>query len=97
MNLNEEIQRGEHAELLVNNPMFIEAFKTLREGILNAIEEAPIRDREGVHELKLMLKLTKDVQAHIVGIVETGKMAKIQLEQEAKINRLQKAGLKVYG
>ena len=97
MNLYEESQRGERAEKLLGNDLFVEAFDKLREAILNSIEEAPIRDRDGVHELKLMLKVLKDVKGHIIQVVETGQMAKIQLEQQEKLDRLNKSGLKVYG
>ena len=97
MNLTEESQRGEHAELLLENKMFKEAFETLRAGLLTAIEDAPDIDKEGVYELKLMLRLLKDVKAHISNIANTGKLAKLQLVQEQKLSRLNKAGLKVYG
>ena len=97
MNLNEESQRGQNAEKLLGNELFAEAFDKLREAILTSIEEAPIRDKEGVHELKLMLKVLKDVKGHIIQVVETGKMASIQIMEQEKLDRLKKSGLKVYG
>lgn len=95
MNLDKEISRGIQAERILNDPIYVEAMDKVRNGILNAIVDAPIRDREGVHELKLMLKLLKDVDMNIREVVQTGKMALIQSEQDRKIARLK--GLKVYG
>lgn len=85
MNLYEDSQRGFEAEQLLENPIFKEALANVRAGIINAWAEAPLRDREGAHELKLMLKLLDDVALNIKRVVDTGKMAKIQLEREQKI------------
>lgn len=85
MNLYEEAQKGHEAEQLLEHPVFKEAIAAVRAGIINTWAEAPLRDREGAHELKLMLKLLNDVEANIKRVVDTGKMAGIQLEREQKI------------
>lgn len=86
MKLNEEVSRGREAELLLNNPIFVESFAAVRAGIINAWADAPLRDKEGAHELKLMLKLLTDVESNIKRVVDTGKMATIQLEREKTIS-----------
>lgn len=85
MNLNEEVQRGRDAQLIIENPIFAESFALVRAGIVNAWADGPIRDKEGAHELKLMLKLLTDVEANIKRVMETGKMAVIQLERDQKV------------
>lgn len=85
MNLHEEVSRGRDAEQLLEHPIFKEAVTAVREGIINKWAEAPLRDKEGAHELKVMLKLLNDVEANIRQVVNTGKMASIQLEKEQQI------------
>jgi len=52
-------------------------------------ETSPVADSEGQHELRLMRKLLDDVEANIKTAIETGKLARIQIERESII---QKAG-----
>lgn len=85
MNLHEEVSRGRDAEQLLEHPIFKEAVQAVRDGIINKWADAPLRDKEGAHELKIMLKLLNDVEANIRQVVNTGKMANIQLEKEQKI------------
>lgn len=83
MELSEEQQRGEQARMLLENPIYIETLQAVRNGIIQAWESAPIRDKEGANELKLMLKLLGDVQRNIETVMQTGKMATIQIERES--------------
>lgn len=82
MELSEEQRRGELAADVLENPLYREAFDSVRAGIIHAWETAPIRDKEGQGELKLMLKLLTDVQRNLETTMQTGKMAKIQIERE---------------
>lgn len=86
MSLEEEVSRARNATLLIENPMFRETFTLVRDGIINALVDCPIRDREGAHELKLMLKLLGDLEGNIKRVIDTGKMAAIQLERDQKIS-----------
>lgn len=66
--------RAAKAQALLDDPELAAAFDGVREALLTRIEAAPIRDREGVHECKLMLKLLADVRANLVSVVNTGKV-----------------------
>lgn len=94
MNLHEESERGHHARLMLENPLFVEVTTSMRDGITDKWRSCPLRDREGAHELKLMDKLLTDFIAAFRHIAETGRMADIQLEQDKKIARLKKAGIR---
>lgn len=87
MDLSEEQQRGEQARLLLDNPIYTETMQTVRAGIIQAWENAPIRDKDGANELKLMLKLLGDVQRNIETVMQTGKMATIQIERDGLFKR----------
>lgn len=87
MELSEEQRRGELAADVLDNPLYREAFDSVRAGIIHAWETAPIRDKEGQGELKLMLKLLTDVQRNIETVMQTGKMAQIQIEREGWLSK----------
>jgi len=93
VNTHEEAQRGRTAEQLLESPMFREAMDGIRAGIIEKWRSCPIRDREGQHELKLMDKLLSDIEGYIKQVADSGKMAKITLEREEKLEKLNKAGV----
>lgn len=62
----------------------MQALSSVREGIRTKWEQCPIRDTEGQHQLKLMLKLLNDLEANIREVATTGKLASIQIENDTK-------------
>ena len=90
MTPKELVNRAVKAEALLNDATLNEAFGNVRQAILRKIEEAPLRDHEGVHELKLMLKLLMDVRANLTRAVNDGKMAEVQIERESRFSRARK-------
>ncbi len=78
-----EAQRGMLAAQVLDNEIYKEAIQSVREGIIQKWEAAPLRDKEGANELKLMLKLLGDVHRNIEAVMTTGKMASIQIERES--------------
>lgn len=79
-NLELTRERGEKAARLLADPILQEAFTTVRSAIHERWEQTPIRDHEGAHELKLMLRLVSDVQAVIEQAVTDGKLAAHELD-----------------
>jgi hypothetical protein len=59
----------------------------VRQAILDKWQNSPIGDKEGQHELRLMIKLLTDLEANIKTAIDTGKLARIQLERESIIDR----------
>jgi len=84
MNTQDVIDRAKHAERILNDPMVIEAFEGVEKAIHKLWSDAPIRDRDGLHELKLMLKLLRDVKASFEQSVNTGKAAVHRLEEKRR-------------
>jgi hypothetical protein len=93
-NVYEEDSRGRQAADLLENSIYREAIDTLRQSLVDKWRSCPIRDKEGQHELKLMDKLVGDIEMYIANIAKTGKMAAIQLEQEQKVEKLRKFGIR---
>ena len=88
MELSEELRRGELAASVLDNPIYAESWELVRAGIIAAWENAPIRDKEGQNELKLMLKVLGDVRKTVEQTMQTGKLARIQIEQEGIVSRM---------
>ncbi len=86
MDIAKELDRALLAKQLVENPIYIEAMNALRDGIIAQWENCPIRDTEGQHELKLMLKLLNDLQLNISRVIDTGKLAEIEIERKRKMS-----------
>lgn len=81
------MERGEKAAKLLNDPMMVDAFKAVRGAIVDRWAEAPLRDKEGAHELKLMLKLLTDVQSYLERAVNEGRFAAAEIEQKNRFRR----------
>lgn len=91
MSTDIELRRGEQARQLLANELYVETFALVRQGIIDKWISAPMRDIEGQHELKLMLKLLDDVTGHIKHVLDTGKMSQIQLQSDSRMSRVKKA------
>lgn len=87
MTAQDEIERGGKAQMLIDSDIYRDSMAGVRDAILKQWEACPIRDKEGHHELKLMLKLLNDLQANIKTIADTGKLAQIQIEREKSLLR----------
>lgn len=84
MSLADQKERGQKADKLLSDPLFAESFAEARQVIFDAWEAAPIRDKEGAHELKLMLKLLSDVRAILERAITDGKMAAAELVNQER-------------
>ena len=81
MNDAQKTDRAERAKRLLDDPMLLEGFEAVRTAIVQRWEQAPIRDKDGAHELKLMLKLLGDVRAALVEAVNDGKVVTFNAKQ----------------
>jgi hypothetical protein len=76
-----ETERGQRAKELWENEVFTEAREAVRQGILDTWATSPVADKEGQHELRLMLKLLGDLEANILRFMADGQMAKLEIER----------------
>lgn len=86
MTPEEKLERANRAEKLINDPLLTEAFDHLRSQIIANIENAPIRDHEGVHECLLMLKLLPGVRSYLKQALNDGKIVIAALEEKRRIS-----------
>jgi hypothetical protein len=76
-----DITRGAKAQALLQNPLFAEGFESVEKAIHEQWSACPIRDRDGAHELRLMLKLLHDVRSVFELAVQDGKLAADELRR----------------
>lgn len=87
MSITAEIDRGRQAEELAAHPLFREAVDGLRDQLMREWVESPARDTEGREKLWLAQSLLRRIEAHLKSTMETGRMARMQLEQERSLAR----------
>jgi hypothetical protein len=85
MNEREILARAANAKKLMEDQEMVAAFQAVRVALLDRFEQCPIRDKEGQHEIKLMLKLLVDVRANLQSVVDSGKVI------ESRISMLERA------
>jgi hypothetical protein len=88
MSLDNEISRAQQASDVIDNPLYQEAFTLMRERLMQQWADSPARDTEGREKLWQMTKLLDGVEGHLKQIMETGKIARVQIEQESLLQRL---------
>lgn len=79
-----KIDRAQKAERILNDPLFAEAFENTRQAIFQKIEQTPIRDAEGLANLRLSLKLLNDVRANLTQVLNDGKVEEYRIEEQKR-------------
>jgi len=64
------------------------AFAGVRHALLEKFEQCPIRDIEGQHEIKLMLKLLGDVRANLQSMLDSGKVVESRISMSERAKRV---------
>lgn len=78
------IERADRAAKLLGDPVLSDAFAAVEKAIHDQWAATPLRDRDGAHELRLMLKLLRDVRANLERAVNDGKVETLLKEQEKR-------------
>ena len=73
------------AARLLNDEAFIAACDGVRAGIIDKIEQCSISDHKTLHELKIMLKLLKDIKYNLTYFVSDGSFV-LKVEHERAIS-----------
>lgn len=80
--LRKQMEEAARARSVLEDDAYKNASKAVRDAIIEAWEQCPIRDREGAHELKLMLKIHTDLGKHLQKAVDDGKFAAEELKRD---------------
>ncbi len=79
--LTQELDRGARAKEILENELYREAWTSVEQALIQKWRDCPVRDKEGQHELKLMLKLLDDAKAHLERVMASGKLAESRLQE----------------
>ena len=85
--LRKQMEEAARARSVLDDDAYKNASKAVRDAIIEAWEQCPIRDKEGAHELKLMLKLHGDIEKHMRKAVDDGKFAAEELKRDKSISQ----------
>lgn len=85
MSLDDEIAAGNNAERVLGDVS--PYFDLVEAAILDAWKKSPVADEKGQHELRLMIKLLGDLKANLKTAIDTGKLAKVQVERESMLEQ----------
>ncbi len=80
MTEQQQNQRGIDATQVLENVVFKEAFATLKQAVVDQWKDCPVRDKEGQLLLLQLAKLTDKFEGILLGVVETGKLAKHRID-----------------
>ena len=85
MELSERIYNGDRAREVLENEVFIAAFDDIEAEILSQWKTSPARDSIGREKLWMLLSLMQKLKGTIVQSLETGKLARLELEHQRTI------------
>lgn len=93
MTPDELIVRAEQAKRLLADPMVQEAFKRLETDVFEAWARTGIRDKEGQHELLLMVQTARKFRGIFEQIVMTGEIEADRLKTPKLKRTLERFGV----
>ena len=74
-------QREEHANRILTDPLYQEAFDKLKEDLMNRWEHSGSTELEARESIWLAMRLLDRIHSHLKSIIETGHMAKMMEKQ----------------
>lgn len=74
-----EIVRGEEAERILNSEVYKQAIESVRSGVVRAMSNSPMGDEKTHNRLVIALQLIDQIEKSLSTVMQTGKMAKIQI------------------
>ena len=84
MTNEEEITRAQDAKFILDNYLYQDAWKQIKEGIVNAMNQSTMGDEKTHTRLVMALQITNKLQKHFEQAMETGKLAELQLMDKKK-------------
>jgi hypothetical protein len=87
MSLESEIERAHRAGLLLDNEIFKESLDLIQKNIIAEWQNSKSHDKEGREDCYRQLKSLNEIKRHIESVLNTGKMAQKQKEEQSKLEQ----------
>ena len=81
METEKEIQRGQQAKRILEDPIFVEALQKVSQELDQEWINSPIRDTEGREKIYMMKKMLGVLHVQLQSVMETGKLASKQINK----------------
>ena len=81
-----EIKRGDEAQRILGNPVYQEAVQKVRDGLIQSMAASALGDATTHNRLVIGLQLLTQIEKQLQSVMETGKMAQIQVQDKNKFN-----------
>ncbi len=82
MEIEQRIYNGNRAKEVLENEAFQWALDGIKQEVKDAWEHSPARDAEGREKLWMMLSLANKLELSIKSMLETGRLAELDLEHK---------------
>ena len=76
----EEVKRGEQAAVVLDNPVYQEAIKKVKDGIIVSMSTSPMGDEKTHNRLVIALQILNQIDKQLTDVMNTGKLAKLQTD-----------------
>ena len=76
----EEVKRGEQAAVILENPVYQEAIKKVKDNIVASMATSPLGDEKTHNRLVIALQLLNQIEKQLTDVMNTGKLAKLQTD-----------------
>jgi hypothetical protein len=86
-----EIQNGQEAKDIINHPLVRMALDGMREQLKNGFSEQTVYSSEKAHEVWLALRVIEKFEQALKTVIDTGKMAEIELQKQTWAQKTKKA------
>jgi hypothetical protein len=93
MEIEQRIYQGDRAREVLENEAFGAAFADIKQEITEQWKQSPARDHEGREKLWQLLKLADKLEATLRSALETGQLAKLDLQHQRTLAERAKAAL----
>ena len=90
--MNKEIQRGNDAKRVLDEPLLKEAFEAVETALFAEIKRVDISNAGKQKDLITCLQLLGKVKGYIESVVMTGQMAAIEDERKSWVDKLRRRG-----
>lgn len=79
---DQRIYNADQARLVLENEAFIQAMADIKQELTEQWKQSPARDQEGREKLWQMLRLADKLELTLQASLESGKLARIELDHE---------------
>lgn len=84
MSNESDLDNAAKAGSVLNAPAFQDAYKAVRDALIDGIEKCPTKDVETAEDFRRCLKLLSAVRLNLETALKSGRLAEFRLEQARK-------------